>query len=61
MNWLSENYQWIFSGIGVLILGLLFQQNRKGKKTTQSISSSNNVTQIGGDATFGDSHDKTLT
>ena len=59
MNWLSENYQWIFSGIGVLILGLLFQRNRTRRKITQSVSGSSNVTQIGGNATIEEPRDKT--
>jgi hypothetical protein len=35
VNWLSQNYQWIFSGIGVLVLGFVVQQwlSRKDSKT----------------------------
>jgi hypothetical protein len=32
MHWLSQNYQWIFSGIGVLILGLLIERWRRSSK-----------------------------
>jgi hypothetical protein len=32
MHWLSQNYQWIFSGIGVLILGLLIERRRRLSK-----------------------------
>jgi hypothetical protein len=32
MHWLSQNYQWIFSGIGVLILALLLERWRRRAK-----------------------------
>lgn len=40
MNWLSQNYEWIFSGIGVLVLGFIVQQwlSRKNSKTEIKIA-----------------------
>jgi hypothetical protein len=54
MNWLIENKEWVFSGIGVFIIGgiiAIFKKSKK-KKTLQmkqrSGSNSKNI-QIGGD------------
>ncbi|UOQ84646.1 MULTISPECIES: hypothetical protein [Bacillaceae] len=47
MEWIQENINWIFSGIGVsAILGIigLFTKNHKGKE--QMINSGNNSTNI---------------
>ena len=45
MNFISENYQWIFSGIGVSVIGFLFVffSNRKNKDKKSSIHVENNV------------------
>jgi hypothetical protein len=32
MHWFSQNYQWIFSGIGVLVLALLIDRWRKSRR-----------------------------
>lgn len=54
MEWLSQNKDWIFSGVGVFFLGLVFAffQKSKGKKRIKqkqkSGSNSTNI-QIGGD------------
>jgi hypothetical protein len=32
MHWLTQNYQWIFSGIGVLLLALLFERMRRSSR-----------------------------
>ena len=32
LNWISEHYQWIFSGIGILILSLIFTLFKKKEK-----------------------------
>jgi hypothetical protein len=54
MEWILANKEWLFSGIGILILGLLIKQFKK-KKTLKAIkmkqksgSNSTNI-QIGGD------------
>lgn len=45
MSFISENYQWIFSGIGVSVIGFLFVffSNRKNKDKESSIHVENNV------------------
>jgi len=55
MEWIISNKEWIFSGIGVFIIGLvisIFRKNVNKKKTTKmkqkSGSNSTNI-QIGGD------------
>lgn len=56
MDWIVENKEWIFSGIGVFVLGLVISIfARKGKVKQKSIkmkqksgSNSTNI-QIGGD------------
>lgn len=42
LRWLAQNYQWIFSGIGVLIVSLVFHQWRKSKQRRQSNTEVNN-------------------
>ena len=54
MEWILENKEWIFSGIGVFIIGLiitLFTRKRKSKsiKMKQKSGSNSTNTQIGGD------------
>lgn len=51
MDWIIENKEWIFSGIGVFILGIIINiLRKKSNKTTQRQKSGNNSTniQIGG-------------
>lgn len=55
MNWIIENKEWIFSGIGVFILGFIFtifkkknKKNRSIKMKQKSGSNSTNI-QIGRD------------
>lgn len=38
MHWFSENYQWIFSGIGVLVLALLLKRLRRPSRSSASNS-----------------------
>ena len=40
MDLISENYEWIFSGIGVFVLGLVvsFIKIKKGKQTGRSMN-----------------------
>jgi len=54
MKWLLANKEWIFSGIGVFILGILlafFRHKKKGKILRQKQKSGSHSTniQIGGD------------
>lgn len=44
INWLDQNKDWIFSGIGVLIIGGICGFIFKKKKDTKTI----NITQYGG-------------
>lgn len=58
MQWLSQNYQWVFSGIGVLALGVFFNRWRRsppdkarltaqGAKVSKSpVASGSDITQI---------------
>jgi len=46
MNWIIENKEWVFSGIGVLIVSVIigfFVQNRFGKKIAQNSREANPV------------------
>lgn len=50
MNWLNENKEWIFSGIGVLLISWIFNiilkvMKKNNNKSTTQISG-NNSTQI---------------
>ena len=57
MDWISDNIEWVFSGIGVFILGLILkllfrkQQKKKAKsiEMKQRSGSNSTNTQIGGD------------
>ena len=50
MNWIISNAEWIFSGIGVSILGIILgffiKKNKENK--TQNITSGKNSTNIQG-------------
>jgi LPXTG-motif cell wall-anchored protein len=54
MDWIQDNKEWLFSGLGVFLLGLLFAFSKKRKKQKntkmkqKSGSDSTNI-QIGGD------------
>lgn len=53
MNWIIENKEWIFSGIGIFILTIilgLFKKRQKAKKIKMNQKSGDNSTniQIGG-------------
>jgi len=53
MNWIIENKEWVFSGIGVLIVSVIigfFVQSRFGKKIAQKQKDGRNSTniQVGG-------------
>ncbi|CAH1054026.1 hypothetical protein [Paenibacillus pseudetheri] len=53
MNWIADNKDWIFSGVGVMALGIIgffvkrFLDKEK-KQSGQSISSGNNSNNIQG-------------
>lgn len=54
MEWIIANKEWIFSGIGVFIIGLvisLLRKNQKKKtvKMNQKSGSNSNNIQVGGD------------
>lgn len=54
MNWIIENKEWIFSGIGVFIIGLIAtfltrKERTKSTKMKQKSGSKSNNIQIGGD------------
>lgn len=55
MGWIIDNREWVFSGIGVLVLstvGGFILKNKEKKNVSQSINSGNNSTNIqGGDNT----------
>lgn len=59
MDWLLKNVEWVFSGIGVAILGWLFALRKSRKDVSQSVKNSSNVTQVGGDIKLGESNDRT--
>lgn len=51
MNWIIENADWMFSGIGVAILGALvglFVKKKLNDKNSQTINAGNNSTNIQG-------------
>jgi len=58
MNWLAKNVEWVFSGIGVAVIGWLFFRSRQGQQTHQHVKNSSNVTQVGGNVTIGKDHDE---
>lgn len=57
MDWLVKNMEWVFSGIGVAVLGWLISL-RSRHNIDQSVKNSSNVTQIGGNVSFGESNDR---
>jgi hypothetical protein len=57
MDWLLKNMEWIFSGIGVAIVGwFISRRSRSGIK--QSVKNSSNVTQVGGNISVGECSDR---
>ena len=54
ISWLSENKEWLFSGIGLLLLSWLFR--RRGNGFSQSQSGTRNI-QGGGDVTVNQNPD----
>ncbi|NTU45044.1 MAG: hypothetical protein HGA99_05920 [Chlorobiaceae bacterium] len=57
MNWLLDNKQWLFSGVGLGIVGLIGRlfYNKQQKTSSQTIRSGNNSTnfQAGNDINIG--------
>lgn len=51
INWIVENKEWLFSGIGVVAIGFLAKQfySSKGKKQIQKSGDNSTNIQIGGD------------
>lgn len=58
MDWLIKNSEWVFSGIGVVVLGWLFALRKSRAGVSQSVKSSSNVTQVGGNVSVGESDDR---
>jgi hypothetical protein len=58
MDWLVKNMEWVFSGIGVAVLGWLISLRKSRAGVDQSVKNSSNVTQIGGNVTVGESNDR---
>lgn len=56
--WLANNYKWLFSGLGVAIIGWLFLKAKTTMRINQNISDSNNITQIAGDLNVGSKNDE---
>jgi hypothetical protein len=54
-SWLTDNKDWVFSGIGVAVMGLLCRWLFARKKSAQTQMSGNNSTNIqaGGDIHIG--------
>jgi predicted tellurium resistance membrane protein TerC len=50
IDWITKNYQWIFSGIGVLLISmianLIFKKRKQSQKITQNQNSGNNSVNI---------------
>ncbi|WP_405176363.1 hypothetical protein MHI27_12025 [Paenibacillus sp. FSL H8-0261] len=65
MNWIADNKDWIFSGVGVMVLGIIgffvkrFLDKEK-KQSGQSIASGNNSNNVQGgndvNVTIGDNN-----
>ena len=49
LRWFGANIPWIFSGIGVFIIGLFIINKAKKKKHTQIIKGNSSGIQAGGD------------
>lgn len=53
MEWIIENKEWIFSGVGVVVIstivGFLFNKNQKAIKMKQKSGKNSTNIQIGGD------------
>lgn len=58
MDWLMKNVEWVFSGIGVAVLGWLFTLRKSRTGISQSVKNGSNVTQVGGDIRVGKSDDR---
>lgn len=58
MDWLVKNMEWVFSGIGVALLGWLISLRKSRAGVDQSVKNSSNVTQVGGNVTVGESNDR---
>jgi hypothetical protein len=58
MEWLVKNMEWVFSGIGVALLGWLISFRKSRAGVDQSVKNSSNVTQVGGNVTVGESNDR---
>lgn len=58
MNWIIENKEWVFSGIGIFIIGLIIsifkiRNSRNSIRMKQKSGSNSTNIQIGGDFKYG--------
>ena len=53
LAWISHNYEWVFSGIGVFVLGIIVATFKKNhlKQNQKSGNNSQNI-QVGGNVGF---------
>lgn len=58
MDWLMKNIEWVFSGIGVAVIGWFFMLRKSRENVRQSVKNSFNVTQVGGDVKVEESNDR---
>lgn len=48
MEWILENMEWIFSGVGIAVLGYLYKKFFYRKESSQQIDAGDNSTNIQG-------------
>jgi hypothetical protein len=58
MDWILKNYEWVFSGVGVAVVGWLFILRKSKAGVSQSVKNSSNVTQVGGKVNIGELDDR---
>jgi hypothetical protein len=49
INFITENYEWFFSGLGVFILGFFVYRKAKSKHQQQTVSENSQAMQAGRD------------
>ena len=60
MQWILDNKEWLFSGLGIVVITIaisLFSKKDKSKQTQKSGKNSTNY-QAGGDINIGNNNDK---
>lgn len=51
MDWIIENVEWLFSGIGVIVISLFFKKKSDDKKHQNIVSGDRSTNIQGGDNT----------